>query len=258
MKLFALLALLHAASPTVRETLKTLEISTTHYVAVITKTPAGLLTSLRSPDARTRFVADHSIYTDFGIYGPGRGYVGTRDERSPRVRVQRAAGKVVVTTTGHLRGRPTTGKKLSAYRVVYTFDASPRIAVLCEVTPAEPQPEVRAFLATYFHVPQMREWAANTLDGIVREDRVKRRARSYQARLLPLDAADARVGFMNQDNTSLLVSDIRWDVPVSPQNVIIHDTAFFFAWLDGEPAQLVAKPHRVRFVLTVGKGDPMR
>jgi len=258
MNLLALAALALATSPHVTESTKTVRVSNAHYVAVITKLPEGLLTSLTTPDGRSTFLAGQTIYTDYGIYGPGRGYVGSREERAPHVAVKRLDGKVVVATTGYLMGKLAQGKKLIAYRVEYTFDSTPRIRIECEVVPPDSRPSVRAFLATYFHIPNMREWAVNTLDGVVREDRGEGRGRSYSAKLLPLDPQRPMAGFINTDGTSLLVSEIKWDTPVAPQNVIIHGTAFFFAWLDGRPSMLVPKPHRVRFVLTVGKGAPMR
>lgn len=253
MKLFALLAALSASGVSLTQTPETIQVRNGHYVAVITRSPAGLLTSLTSPDGRTTFLTGHTIYTDVGIYGPGRGHVGTREEEAPRVEVQRADGKITITSTGHLRGKLAEGKKLIPYRVAYTFDATPQITVECEVTPPYSQPEVKGFLATYFHVPKMNEWAVNTIDGVIREDCRKQRGRNYSAKVTPLNADDPRVGLLNADGRALLVSDVQWTTPIAPQNVIIHGTAFFFAWLDGLATELVQKPYRVWFVLTVGK-----
>ncbi len=258
MHAFLFLALLPFASPSVKETAQTIEVRGPQYVAVIGKSPGGLLRSLRSPDGKIEYAANHMIYTDVGVYGPGRGYVGSRNERAPRVTAQRAGGRVVVTAVGKLRGKLAEGKKLIGYRVVYTFDDSPRIQVLCEATPGESQDQVRAFLASVFVVPHMREWAALTINGVVRQDRRAGRRRSYQSKHEPLDARRPMLGFINDDGSSLLVSDIRWEGPTPLQDIIIHGRAVFFAWFDGIPARLAAQPYRVRFTLTLGRGDPMK
>jgi len=221
-----------------------------HYIATISKAMGGMLELLETADGRALLLSGHQIYTDVGIY-PVRAYVGTRNEANPRVAITRRDGTVVVTSGGFLRGKVAEGRKLVSFGIVYVFDQSPAIRVECRVTPPEKIDDARCFLATCFHLPQMREWAVNTIDGVIREDVREGTGRNYQARDLWINTSNPWVRFINRDGSVLTVSDIESEAPMPLANIIIHGRAFFLAYLDGSIRRVLPEEYTVRFVIKV-------
>ena len=245
-----------AAALDVADSATAIEVRTAHYVASISKQEGGVLKSLRSVPDGCELVRDFRIYTDVGLY-PERGYVGTRNETEPRIELSRTTDSVTVTSSGVLKGERAAGHQPIRYRLVYRFDASPRIAIESEVTPFATEGAVRAFMATCFAVPGMTEWAVNTIDGVIREDRQDGPQRSYEASRTWIDPHRPEVGFM-AEGASLLATGIGAEGSGELQNIIIHGSSFFLAWLAGPAIQVRNEPYRVTFELVVGTGDPMR
>jgi len=233
------------------------EVRTAHYTALISKQEGGVLKSLRSVADGCELVRDFRIYTDVGFY-PARGYVGTRNETAPRIELNRDADTLTVTSTGVLRGDPAEGHDSIRYRLVYRFDPSPRIGVLSEVVPPARDGPVKAFMATCFAMPTMSEWAVNTVDGVIREERRDGPQRSYEASRVWISTEQPEVGFLSNKTSALLVSGIANETAGELQNIIIHGQAFFLAWFAGPPIAVRDEPYRVTFDLVVGTGDPMR
>ena len=254
-----LIAVAHAVAGAVevREEGASTVLVNSHYRATISRQEGGVLGSLKTADGKHELLTAHRLYTDFGMYEE-RGHVGTVNEREPDVAVVRDAAQVQVTSSGILRGEPADGGGALPYKLVYTFDDSAAIHVRCEVVPFAAATDVRAFLASCFVVPQMSEWAANTADGVIREDFERRQGRNYESSKAPLDAEAPQVGFITPSGASLLVRDIAAAETSPLQSVIIHGNAFFVAWLSGTPTTIGASPLQVEFDLVVDRGDPMR
>lgn len=60
------------------------------------------------------------------------------------------------------------------------------------------------------------------------------------------------------EGASLLATGIGAEGSGELQNIIIHGSSFFLAWLAGPAIQVRNEPYRVTFELVVGTGDPMR
>jgi hypothetical protein len=247
---------LWAASPEVTEAETSIRVRTESCEALIDRRQGGALAALGRPGAPQPLLTAHQVYTDFGLY-PDRGYVGTGKEPNAKTTVERQGDIVVVTSQGQLQGEPAAGRELSRYRLTYRFGSAPGVAVECEVVPAATATTVSAFLATYFTLPRLREWAVNTVDGIIREDVGDGKQRDYESTRLAIHAQQPQVGFIMDDGTSLLVTDIRSSAPTPLQNCIIHGRSLFLAWLSGAEVKVSAAPYRVSFRLIPGRGDPM-
>lgn len=239
-----------ASTPQVFETNEGVRVQTQYYSAILSRKNGGLLTALRSNRAGATILEGFGIYTDYGIYDV-RGYVGTRNEKTPKVIVKRANGKVLVTSMGALKGEVAPRNRLIHYRVTYTFDDSPYIHVRCQVIPSFERDEVHAFLAVLFRVPNLREWTVRTQHGFVHEDARIGRWRNYQDVMEPLDWRDPLIIFRTKSDGVLAVAQIKCNAPTVLQNVIIHSEAFFLTWLDGRPAPLLKEPYQMQFTLIV-------
>lgn len=256
--LTVLTAAVHAVPGAVdiREEGAAITLANSHYQATIGSQEGGVLRSLRTADGKHELLTAHRLYTDFGLYQE-RGHVGTVNEREPDVTVVKGATTVQITSSGVLRGKPAEGGGTLRYKLVYTFDDSAAVHVHCEVTPFVAQTDVRAFLASCFVVPQMSEWAANTADGLIREDFERRPGRNYESSRDPLDPEAPQVGFITPSGAALLVRAIAAGEGSPLQSVIIHANAFFVAWLTGTPTTIGTAPLQLDFDLVVGHGDPM-
>ena len=232
-------------------------VSNSHYRATINRQEGGALGSLRTAGGECELLTAHRLYTDYGMYEE-RGHVGTVNEPAAEITVTRDGGDVRVSSAGVLRGGPAEGGGTLRYRLAYTFDESAAIRVHCEVVPFTALTDVRAFLASCFVVPRMSEWAANTADGVIREDLERRPGRNYESSKAPLDSQAPQVGFITPSGASLLVRGITAGGDSPLQSVIIHGNAFFVAWLAGAPITIGTALLQVDFELLVGHGDPMR
>ena len=167
--IFLVIPLLSASQAQLIETAGQIRFSNGHFQAIIDRQLGGMLTSLTTVDGTQRIVSDHRLYTDFGFYEE-RGLVSTREETTPKITVSRSGESVCIQSKGYLRGKPAKDQPLLGYALSYTFDQTPRIHVTATVTPPASMANVHGFIASCFVVPGMAEWAANTVDGVIRED----------------------------------------------------------------------------------------
>ncbi|HID05817.1 MAG TPA: hypothetical protein EYP10_01590 [Armatimonadetes bacterium] len=232
------------------ETNDEVRVQAQHYSAILSRKNGGLLTALRSRKTGATVLEGFGIYTDYGIYAE-RGYVGTRNESRSRITINRANGRLLVTTTGALKGKVAPRDQLIHYKVTYAFDSSPHIYVDCQLMPSFERNEVRAFLAVRFRVPSLREWTVRTQRGFIHQDARIGPQRSYQDVIEPLDWHEPLIIFRTKTDGALAVTKVKCRAPTVLQNVIIHGEAFFLTWLDGRPAPLLKSPYQMQFRLTV-------
>jgi len=150
--------------------------------------------------------------------------------------------------------KPCPPERAIAYRASFSFDESPQILVAFEICPNFGVEEVRAFLALCWALPSLSEWALNSPDGWICQDRGDGSGRDYQGFL---SFREPVALFLTGRGAHLTVKGLRWKTPVPPQRVVVHGLGFFLCFYDGHPAPLVREGrYGVEFSLSLEEGVP--
>ncbi len=217
-------------------------VKTAACTAVFDPARGGFLRSLRQTKAARDIVQNMQIYTDFGIYPGGRGYVGTRE--TVPLKFERAVrnGVTVVRAEGVLAGKPAAGRPPTRYRIEYECRPNGALHIRAGVRPGLAKTaDTSAFLALQWDVPGLVEFTVRTAKGLVRRrflSEADRKQRAYQGRELPLDPLHPDLTFLADTGGRLRIAHLESSGVPLFTGPVIHGHAVFLCWLDG-PGRVV-------------------
>lgn len=219
------------ATPTLEQGEQRWTLRNEHVVVVFDRQNGGLPTNVNTPDGKP-WLAGGGVYTDHGLF-PEREYVGTDGVTDAKLTSSTAAGRTTVSVAGQTRRRGGEPSGLG-YQLTVTLGDAPEFELSGQVTFAVSLDQATGFLAAVFKLPQVIEWAADTVDGRVNEV-FAQDGRCYQSAAMPLNPEHPRLQVVYADGRLLTVDQpLALSGPLS--NVFLHrygdSAALFFAWLD--------------------------
>jgi len=199
----------------------------------------GLLSLFRHPEIEAPRLTGMAIYTDWGILRPGRyEFVGSRNERNPKVTEQESDKALLVSVEGQLKDKQGKPCGLS-YRVVYRLEAD-ALTLDVSLSAERSFPSMNGFLATVLNFAGANEWFARTQKGWVFAE-ITEDKRVFQSAQMPFPTTDgaSTLGVANsKTGLALKVTLNKVEPEDGLDNVIIHANpngigGIFFAWCDG-------------------------
>ncbi len=205
---------------------------------LVTCDPArgGLIRSIKERRHGQTLLEAMHIYTDFGLYGPGRGYAGTREARPREWNCSLNHGRLELQAAGRLAGRPVQGRPATDYRFRAEFTPDGVLHIEAAVRPGLSKPAARgAFLALNWTIPGLVEFSAHTVKGIVRRRYLSAadlRHRAWAARTLPMAPEHPEIECMTSAGARIQIRNIRAAGDIPGINPVIHGHSVFLCWLD--------------------------
>jgi len=213
------------------------EVRTGPFTIVCDRARGGLVASVRSSQTGAVLMSGMNIYTDFGLYGSARGYVGTRQAPATEFECRRKGDAVEIRASGTLHGEPASGRPPTAYRFEVEFRPEGRMRLRVGVNPGvEKSPERSAFLALHWTVPGLTEFTARTAKGVIRRRYLSaddRRRRAWAARSLPMDPRRPEFECITSSGWRVRLRGIRSEGDIPAVGPVIHGESLFLCWLDG-------------------------
>jgi hypothetical protein len=192
----------------------------------------GFLTRLVAADGRV-WLDGGFVYTDHGLFEEGKA-VGSRDVTNATVTTAVEAGVAVATAEG-VCGPAGDGLH---YRLTARLGAEPTLDLACRVWLDRDHvtPGRFGFLSALFTLPALKEWAADTVDGVINEQ-ISGEGRTFQSAVSPFAPGAQRLTVLYADGRKLTLEQPR-AVSGPLQNVFLHASgggaALFLAFLDGQ------------------------
>ncbi|NOY81616.1 MAG: hypothetical protein GXP31_11525 [Kiritimatiellaeota bacterium] len=258
MRISAVLCVGLCLSATAAPPSQVLVVNTGAYTAVFDPARGGLLRSLRKTNAPRDIVQNMQIYTDFGLYPGGRGYVGTRETVPGKLERRTRNGVTVVRAEGVLAGKPATGQAPTRYRIEYECRPNGSLHIRAGVRPGLAKAtDASAFLALQWDVPGLIEFTVRTAKGLIRRrylNEADRERRAYQGRDLPLDPLRPDMTFLTDTGAGLRIAHLAWSGVPLLTGPVVHGHAVFLCWLDGPGRSVRAGEWAwVEFDLVIGQ-----
>ncbi|MGB9876228.1 MAG: hypothetical protein ACPLPS_00500 [bacterium] len=235
-----ILCFLSLAKPVwVKEEKEEVSIGNEFFSLHLSKTRGWLADKLEDKDYGIIF-SDFHIYTDWGIYE--RGYVGSKEEKEGRMRIERGDVAVTAIAEGELKRKDGKIADPIDYKVKYKVGKGRELEIEIELTPRAKARKVSAFLAQIFTVPSVRQWIVNGLDGILSENMGNVIGRCWESKFEPMNLNKPFLIFL-RGKDAVWIERIKCEPQA--QNIFLFDggggnLVFFLGFLDGDITELGA------------------
>ena len=268
----AIRALAYAAQPRQVPSLQTegacYVVRNPFYTLRLIRSHGGAIGGLTCNATGRPMIGGSMVYSDYGLYpdytdpsgNKQRTMAQSENDPEPEVLIAQEPGRLGLTFEGRFRdsswGGLTATNPPTRYRLQYEADDSPRLHVSCAVRTDMTVPQAKAFLAQVLRVPQLTGWAATSADGVDRST-TPGNDRVWQSLQEGLPARPAMVVTDEAGGTFLTVANLRAQPPLQNWFVLQGgggSGALFFAFLDGQPADVQPTWRTLSFDLVTGAG----
>lgn len=230
--LLLVVSLSSAGEVWVREGEKEVTIGNDYLILRLSKDRGWLMDRVEDKEGRI-ILYDAHIYTDWGIYP--RGYVGSKEEKEGKLRIEREGEEIVAIAEGELKASGKRMEKPIVYKVKYKIGRGTQLKAEIELRPQMERRNVSAFLAHLFIIPSAKQWLVNSLDGIISEDIENISGRCWESRDEPLSLTQPFIQVLTKGGNAK-IEFIRFQP--RPQNIFLFDGGegkllLFIAFMDG-------------------------